>query len=143
MLMDAATIAQMEKELEDARDQLLREDGQRYQILMREISEEEKQRILDNLTDRQERVLFGLEPPAAKRSGARPANSGGSLTCSLCGKAGLTERGLKPPHGANAQRREREGITGWRLGVGAARSRGEPPTENGMEHVGPPHLPRL
>jgi hypothetical protein len=30
MPMDAATIAQMEKELEEARDQLLREDGQRY-----------------------------------------------------------------------------------------------------------------
>jgi hypothetical protein len=95
MPMDAATIEQMEKELENARDQLLREDGQRYQILMREIAEEERQRILDSLTDRQERVLFGLEPPAATRGGARPANSGGSLTCSVCGKGGLTERGLK------------------------------------------------
>jgi hypothetical protein len=91
MPMDAATIAQMEKELEVARDQLLREDGQRYQILMREISDEEKQRILDSLTDQQERVLFGLEPLAAKRGGARLAEA---------------------PHGANAQGREREGITG-------------------------------
>ena len=65
MLMDAATIAQMEKDLEEARDQLLREDGQRYRILMREISEEEKERILDSLTDRHERILFGLEPPEA------------------------------------------------------------------------------
>ena len=40
MPIDAATIAQMEKELEDARDQLLRDDGQRYRILMREISGE-------------------------------------------------------------------------------------------------------
>ena len=95
MPMDAATIAQMEKELEEARDQLLREDGQRYQILMREISEEEKARILDSLTDRHERILFGLEPPAARRGGERPANSGGELVCSLCGKSGLTERGLK------------------------------------------------
>ena len=83
----------MEKELEEARDQLLREDGQRYQILMREISEEEKARILDSLTDRQERILFGLEPPAARR-GAGGA-TGGELVCSLCGKSGLTERGLK------------------------------------------------
>ena len=66
MPMDAATIAQMEKELEEARDQLLREDGQRYQILMREISEEEKARILDSLTDRHERILFGLEPPGSE-----------------------------------------------------------------------------
>ena len=95
MPMDAATIAQMEKELEEARDQLLREDGQRYQILMREISEEEKARILDRLTDRHERILFGLEPPGAKRGGERPGKSGGDLVCSLCGKGGLTELGLK------------------------------------------------
>jgi hypothetical protein len=73
----------------------LREDGQRYQIVMREISEQEKQRILDRLTDRHERILFGLEPPRAGRAGDRPANSGGNLVCSLCGKTGLTERGLK------------------------------------------------
>jgi hypothetical protein len=95
MPMDAATIAQMEKELEEARDQLLREDGQRYQIVMREISEAEKERILDRLTDRHERVLFGLEPPGAGRAGDRAAKSGGDLVCSLCGKAGLTARGLK------------------------------------------------
>ena len=77
MPMDAATIAQMEKELEEARDQLLREDGQRYQILMREISEEEKARILDSLTDRHERILFGLEPPGRRGEGSdRPTVAG-------------------------------------------------------------------
>ena len=95
MPMDAATIAQMEKELEEAKDQLLREDGRRYQILMRAISEEEKTRILDSLTDRHERILFGLEPPGAKRAGERPGKSGGTLTCPVCGKGGLTELGLK------------------------------------------------
>jgi hypothetical protein len=95
MPMDAATIAQMEKDLEEAKDQLLLEDGRRYQILMREISEEEKTRILDSLTDRHERILFGLEPPGAKRAGERPGKSGGSLTCPVCGKGGLTELGLK------------------------------------------------
>jgi hypothetical protein len=95
MPINAATIAQMEKELEEARDQLLREDGRRYQILMREISEAEKQRILDGLTDRHERFLFGLEPPGSGRAGERSAHSGGDLVCSLCGKAGLTARGLK------------------------------------------------
>jgi hypothetical protein len=62
---------------------------------MREISEEEKQRILDNLTDRHERILFGLEPPGAGREGEQSAHRGGDLVCSLCGKTGLTERGLK------------------------------------------------
>jgi hypothetical protein len=95
MPMDAATIAQMEKELEEAKDQLLRDDGRRYQILMRGISEEEKARILDSLTDRHERILFGLEPPGAKRAGERPGKSGGDLVCSVCGKSGLTKLGLK------------------------------------------------
>jgi hypothetical protein len=95
MVMDAAKIAQMEKELEEARDQLLREDGLRYRIIMREISEEEKERILDGLKDRRERILFGLEPPGSGRAGERPAKSGGDLECSLCGKGGLTELGLK------------------------------------------------
>jgi len=93
MVIDAATIAQMEKDLEEARDQLLREDGRRYQIVMREISEAEKERIQGSLTDRHERILFGLEPPG--RAGKRPAKSGGDRVCSLCGKTGLTELGLK------------------------------------------------
>ena len=73
MVMDAATIAQMERDLEEARDQLLREDGQRYRIVMREISEAEKERIQGSLTDRHERILFGLEPPGvgAGRGAAR------------------------------------------------------------------------
>jgi hypothetical protein len=95
MVMDAAKIAQLEKELEEARDQLLREDGQRYRIIMREIAETEKERIFDRLTDRHERILFGLEPPGASRAGERPAKSGGDLACSLCDKTGLTELGLK------------------------------------------------
>ena len=95
MVIDAATIAQMEKDLEEARDQLLREDGRRYQIVMREISEEEKERILGSLTDRHERILFGLEPPGSGRAGDRPAKSGGDRVCSLCDKGGLTELGLK------------------------------------------------
>ena len=95
MVMDAATIAQLEQELEDARDQLLREDGQRYRIVMREISEAEKERIQGSLTDRHERILFGLEPPGSGRAGERPAKRGGDQVCSLCGKGGLTELGLK------------------------------------------------
>jgi hypothetical protein len=95
MPMDASTIAQMEKELEEARDQLLREDGRRYQILMREISEAEKERIVGSLTDRHERILFGLEPAGSRRGGDRPGKRGGNLVCTVCGKTGLTELGLK------------------------------------------------
>src|SRR4051812_22048731 len=96
-------VAQLEMELAQARAQLLQEDGERFRILMREISPEEKQRILDGLTDKQERILFGLElPDEPKRrgrkpgtGGERPAKSGGDQVCPICGKAGLTERGLR------------------------------------------------
>jgi hypothetical protein len=46
MTVDAAKIAQLEQELAEARAQLLMEDGRRFQVIMREISEEEKERIL-------------------------------------------------------------------------------------------------
>ena len=69
MVMDAATIAQMERDLEEARDQLLREDGRRYQIVMREISGEEKERILDSLTDRHERIHKGEKGKVAAPAG--------------------------------------------------------------------------
>jgi hypothetical protein len=94
MTVDAAKIAQLEQELAEARTQLLMEDGKRYQVIMREISGEEKDRILEGLTDRQERILFGLEAPPARR-GRGSAKSGGDLTCPQCGKEGLTELGLK------------------------------------------------
>jgi hypothetical protein len=58
---------------------------------MRHIAPEEKQRILESLTDRHERILFDLEKP--ERS-VRPGKSGGELSCPLCGKTGLTPRGL-------------------------------------------------
>ena len=109
MPMDAATIAQMEQELEEARDQLLREDGLRYQIVMREISEAEKESIQGSLTDRHERILFGLEPPGSRRAGERPAKSGGDLSCPLCGKGGLTELGLKL-HTARMHKGEKEKV---------------------------------
>ena len=101
MPMDAETIAKMEKELEEARDQLLREDGRRYQIVMREISEAEKERILDSLTDRHERILFGLEPPGSGRAGDRSAKSGGDRVCSLCGKRGPDRARIEAPHRAH------------------------------------------
>src|SRR4051812_12068227 len=99
MPVDATRIARLERELAEARAQLLQEDGERYRILMREISDVERQRILDGLTDQRERILFGIEPPEEpKRRGrgkAQPAKSGGDLVCPICGKGGLTERGLK------------------------------------------------
>ena len=95
MVVDLAKIARLEKELEEAKRELAREDGERYRILVREMSEVDRSRILDNLTDRGERILFGLEAPdEPKRTGMRSASSGGDLNCPICGKSGLTKRGL-------------------------------------------------
>jgi hypothetical protein len=95
MVVDMARIAQLERELEEARKELWREDAERYRIVMREISKEEKERIVGNLTDKGERVLFGLEAPKEPKAAAmRPGSSGGNLSCPICGKSGLTKRGL-------------------------------------------------
>lgn len=84
----------LEKELEEARRELWREDAERFRILMRDISREEKERILGSLTERGERVLFGLEAPSEKRISMRPAGAGGDLTCPVCGKSWFSKRGL-------------------------------------------------
>ena len=89
-------VAELERQLEEAKAQMFKEDGERYRVIWREISEDEKARIVGGLTDRKERVLFGLEVPEEpnRRSAGRPGTSGGDLTCSVCGKSGLTTRGL-------------------------------------------------
>ena len=91
MPTSAERITQLELELAEARVEYEREKGKLYDIIMREISPEEKQRIMDSLTDRKERILFGLEAPERTE---RPAKSGGDLKCPICGKEGLTTRGL-------------------------------------------------
>jgi hypothetical protein len=80
MVVDQARIARLEKELEEARRELLKEDGERYRILMRDISPGEKERILGNLTDRGERVLLGLR---------RRRSQKGQLGCALEQPAGI------------------------------------------------------
>ena len=89
-------VAELERQLEEARAQVTKEDGQRYRVIWREMTQEQKDRILGNLTDHNERVLFGLEVPEEpkRRSAGRPGISGGDLTCSICGKSGLTRWGL-------------------------------------------------
>ena len=89
-----ARVAELERQLEEARAQVAKEDGERYRVIWREISEDEKARILGGLTDRKERVLFALEVPEEpkRRSTGRPGTSGGDLTCEICGKTGLTRR---------------------------------------------------
>ena len=85
MPTSAEKIAQLEMDLAEARAELMQENGLRYEIIMREISPEEKQRILDSLADRKERALFGLEAP--ERAG-RPGKSGGDLTVRSAAKKG-------------------------------------------------------
>ena len=97
MPTSAERITQLELELAEARAIYQRENGIRFLIIMREISPEEKQRIMDSLTDRKERILFGLEAPERTE---RPAKSGGDLKCPICGKEGLTKRGLALAYGA-------------------------------------------
>jgi hypothetical protein len=87
-----ARIAQLEKELEEAKAEMSKEDAEGYRVVWREMSENDRERILEKLTNKKERILFGLEAPEEGRM--RPGTSGGDLTCSLCGKAGLTKRGL-------------------------------------------------
>jgi hypothetical protein len=96
MVVDRARIEQLEKELEEARKELWREDAERYQVLIRELGTSERERILGSLTDKRERVLFGLEAPEEAKMGAgmRGGTAGGDLTCSICGRSGFTRRGL-------------------------------------------------
>jgi hypothetical protein len=109
MVVDRAKIERLEKELEEAKRELWREDAERYRILIREMSEADKERILGNLTDRGERVLFGLEAPEEPKRVAvvRPAAGGGDLVCAICGKSGLTALGLKL-HTARMHKAEKE-----------------------------------
>jgi hypothetical protein len=95
MVVDMARIAQLERELEEARKELWKDDAERYRVLVREMPEDERKRIIERLTDKKERILFGLEPPEEEKRGAamRPV-SRGDLTCPICGKPGLTKRGL-------------------------------------------------
>jgi hypothetical protein len=97
MVVDLARIERLEEELREAKAQMWKEDGDRYRILMREMTEEDRERILKNITDRGERVLFGLEAPEEPKRVAvvRPAAGGGDLVCAICGKSGLTALGLK------------------------------------------------
>src|SRR5512147_3104243 len=94
MVVDRAKIEQLEKELEEARRQLWKEDAKRYQVLAREISGDEQRRIMEGLTDRNERILFGLEEEQAPQKRAASAGGGGEETCPICGRSGLTKRGL-------------------------------------------------
>jgi hypothetical protein len=98
MPMNAEKVAQLERQLREAKEQLLRQYGQMYEIVRKRISAEEWQRIMDSLEDREERILFGLEPVEGRgkrgSTAQKPGKSGGDLVCDICGKGGLTPRGL-------------------------------------------------
>jgi hypothetical protein len=112
MVVDMARIAQLERELEEARKELWKEEAERYRVLVREMPEEERTRIIKGLTDKKERILFGLEPPEEpkRETAMRPGASGGDLTCPICGKSGLTKRGLAlhtiRMHGAETEKEQ-------------------------------------
>jgi hypothetical protein len=93
MVVDMARIAQLERELEEARKELWKEEAERYRVLVREMPEDERTRIIEGLTDKKERILFGLEPEEPRRGDLAPGASG-DLTCPICGKSALTKRGL-------------------------------------------------
>jgi hypothetical protein len=67
MVVDMARIAQLERELEEARKELWKEDAERYRVLVREMPEDERKRIIERLTNKKERILFGLEPPEEEK----------------------------------------------------------------------------
>jgi hypothetical protein len=96
MVLVRARIEQLEKELAEAKAQLAQEDGERFRVIWREIAQEERERILDGLTDRHERIIFGLDVPEEPErfAGGKAGKSGGDLSCDICGKSGLTRRGL-------------------------------------------------
>jgi hypothetical protein len=94
MAIDITLIQKLERDLDNARRQLLTEDGERYRIIMREIKDEERQRIFEALTVKRERILFGLETPEEQAGGKKAAGSGGDLECPICHRTGFTTRGL-------------------------------------------------
>jgi hypothetical protein len=96
MAVDRAKIEEMEKALEEAKVQLWREESERYRILMREMAADQRERILGSLTDRHERIIFGLDVPEEPKrfAGGKAGKSGGELSCDICGKIGFTRRGL-------------------------------------------------
>src|SRR4051794_12221995 len=92
----------LESELEEARSKFLKEEGQRYTILMRELSEEERERLRsmldERLMERSERLLFELDVPDEEKRRGRPAGEAkatpkGNLVCDICGKSGFTPKG--------------------------------------------------
>jgi hypothetical protein len=95
MVVDMARIAQLERELDEARKELWKDDAERYHVLVREMPEDERKRIIERLTNKKERILFGLEPPEEERGAAmRLGESMRDQTCPICGKSDLTKRGL-------------------------------------------------
>src|SRR4051812_40286766 len=103
MAIGRAKIEELERELEEARGQFLKEEGQRYAILMRELSDKEKEQfrtiLNERLTERSERLLFELDVPEEETRRGKPAGKGkpspkGNLVCDICGKGGFTPKGL-------------------------------------------------
>ncbi len=100
MPVNRVEVEKLRQKLAEAEREMMAEDGMRYRILQRLIPPEEMERYLAGLTDREEKVLFGLELPeepkrrGRKPSGERQAKAEGNLACPYCDKTGLTQKGL-------------------------------------------------
>ena len=106
MVVDLAKIERLERELREAKAQMWKEDGDRYRILMREMTDTDKQRIIGSLTDKGERILFGLEAPEEVKRGAgmRPGASGGKSDVFVLREERAYPKGIGPACVKDAQR---------------------------------------
>src|SRR4051812_37663077 len=96
MPIDEAKIAQMQKDLDEAKAQLLAEDGQRYRTLRDHIGVEKVRELVDGLQSKSDRILFGLdlpEEPKQAKSGRR-AKGKGTIQCPYCPTKVNNEKGL-------------------------------------------------
>jgi hypothetical protein len=94
MPIDATQVAKLREEYERARAQLDKEDAERFRILREYVGADKLRELVNGLTEKNHRVLFGLElPDEPKRE--RRRREEGTLECPICHKRFKNERGLK------------------------------------------------
>ena len=102
MPIDVAQVAKLRADYERAQAQLDKEDAERFRILRKHMGEDAFQRLLDGLTEKEHRILFGLElpeesqpEPAPRERAARAATKGAKTEyCDVCHEGPFTKSGL-------------------------------------------------